>query len=299
MIEPYHSPLRYPGGKGKVLNFVRLLFHENRLVGRDYIEPYAGGGAVALGLLFHDYVSNIWINDIDPAIYSFWKSIIERTDDFVELIKITEITVDEWHRQRTILGNSESDELKLGFACFYLNRTNRSGIVSGGLIGGRNQDGPYKMDARFDKEKLIKRIERISSLKDRIKVTGLDTKNLLKDYHSWSDRPFFYLDPPYVGKGADLYRNFYKESDHREIGQLVMNLNDPWVISYDNVSLVREIYKNYPELTYDLSYSAMDRKKGGEIMFFSKALAIPSVSSPACLPHKAVWRHEQPKLITT
>lgn len=296
-MDPYYSPLRYPGGKGKVLNYVRLLFHHNRLVGRDYIEPYAGGAAVALGLLFHDYVGKIWINDIDAAIYAFWYSILNHSDEFVENIRSVELTIDEWYRQRTILLDSKSDVRELGFACFFLNRTNRSGILRGGVIGGKDQSGPYKLDARFDREKLISRILKIASRRNRIRLTCLDTAQLLTQVDGWSNRsPFIYLDPPYVDKGAELYLNHYKESDHREIANLISNLQVPWLVSYDDIPLVREVYSQHRALYYSLQYSAQERKKGGEAMFFSPDLSIPKINSPAGLTAREVWKHEQLRL---
>lgn len=298
MTAPYDSPLRYPGGKGKVLNFVRLLFHENRLVGQDYVEPYAGGAAVALGLLFHEYVGKIWINDLDRAIYAFWDSVLNRTEEFVDLVRTAPLDMDEWRRQRAVLINPGSEGLALGFACFYLNRTNRSGIVRGGVIGGKEQKGTYKLDARFDRERLAARVLKIASRRHRIRLTNFDTKDLLEQVDGWSSRPpFLYLDPPYVDKGAELYQNAYREEDHRHIAALMANRSGPWLVSYDDVPLVREVYSPYDSLYYKLSYSAQDRKKGGEAMFFSPGLKIPVVDSPACLSPREVWRHEQARLL--
>jgi len=297
MTDPFDSPLRYPGGKGKVLNFVRMLFHENGLVGRDYVEPYAGGAAVALGLLFHEYVGKIWINDLDPAIYHFWNAVLHDSDEFISRIGSVPLEFSEWEKQRAILVDRKSTGIDLGFACFYLNRTNRSGIVKGGIIGGKCQDGPYKLDARFDREKLAARVRKIADRRDRIKLTGLDTAVLLTKIEGWSSTtPFVYLDPPYVVKGADLYRNSYTVDDHRAIATLMSNRPGPWLVSYDDVPLVSEIYGEFRSLFYSLSYSAQDRKKGGEAMFFSSDLTIPAVSSPARISHREIWRHEQTRL---
>ncbi|HEY3782159.1 MAG TPA: DNA adenine methylase [Fimbriimonadaceae bacterium] len=290
----FDSPLRYPGGKGKILNFIRLVFQENSLVGRDYIEPYAGGAAVALGLLFQEYVGKIWINDYDPAVYSFWKSVIEDTDQFVALVKSAPLTMREWNRQKEILNDPASARLDLGFALFYLNRTNRSGIVRGGVIGGKQQQGPYKLDARFNRDRLTERIQRIASYRQRIRVSCIDTADLLVNIAGWSEcSPLIYLDPPYVAKGAELYRNSYYEADHRKIAQIMALHSSPWVVSYDDTELVRELYGKYSSIYYSLNYSAQDRKRGSEAMFFSPNIAPPVVSSPAQVSARDVWRYDR------
>ena len=70
----------------------------------------------------------------------------------------------EWEKQKRIYENTRSEFL-LGFATFFLNRTNYSGVITGGPIGGFEQKGQWKIDARFNKKSLIDRIERISYFK--------------------------------------------------------------------------------------------------------------------------------------
>ena len=202
----HYSPLRYPGGKSSLSCFLATLIKNNKIENCTYVEPYAGGAGAALTLLFLEKVDSIIINDLDKAIYSFWKAILNHTDKFVEKIQNVEISIEEWRRQKEIYRNKRSTQLDLGFAAFYLNRTNRSGIIEGGPIGGVNQTGKWLIDARFNKADLIERIKNIASYKSRIKVSNKDGIELLKLLHT-NKNYFIYLDPPYYVKGSCLYLN--------------------------------------------------------------------------------------------
>ena len=155
----FYSPLRYPGGKNKLARFIASLCVSNNISGH-YVEPYTGGASVALKLLLDGYVNEITINDLDRSIYAFWHSILTNTNKFCRKIRNTEVTLNNWKRFRKIFLNKEKASLfDLGFATFFLNRTNRSGIINGGVIGGVKQKGEYKIDCRFNKDNLIDRIK--------------------------------------------------------------------------------------------------------------------------------------------
>lgn len=265
----YHTPLRYPGGKGKFAPFVKDLMEVNDLSG-DYLEPYAGGAGVALDLLFNGYCKNIHINDYDVAVFNFWKSITENTEVFLKLIQDTEVTIDEWHKQKHILATPDNhSQIQHGFATFFLNRTNRSGILKGGVIGGKNQDGNYKLDARYHKENLSKRIEKIGEFKDRINIYNFDALELLNRADSLlPPDSLIYLDPPYYVKGQGLYRNFYIHDDHVQIRQTLDKVNTKWIVSYDNCQEIKDIYSGYRQIDYSLNYSAYYKVKGSEVMIY-------------------------------
>lgn len=273
----YPSPLRYPGGKGKLANYIKLVLIDNDLIGVDYVEPYAGGASVALSLLFEDFASHIFINDINPGIHAFWKAVLHNTDALCERIDKTPVTVDEWLHQKTIQKISDPDSFDLAFSTFFLNRTNRSGIVSGGVIGGLDQTGPWKMDARYNKPELIRRIRKIGRYRNRITLACLDASQLLQHWvaRNVSRSAFFYLDPPYYVKGEGLYDNFYSHDDHVAITGLVTQLPHPWLVSYDAVPQITHLYTGAPSIRYSLGYSAAGSSQGSEIMFFSADLAIP------------------------
>jgi len=271
------SPLRYPGGKSKILDYIIKIVEKNNLINSEYVEPYAGGAGVALGLLIGGYVSKIHINDIDIGIHAFWNEIINNTDNFIKKIKDTPICIEEWEKQRNIYLDLDSfSDLEKGFATFFLNRCNRSGIVKGGCIGGKNQSGEYKLNARFNKENLIQRIETIASFRDKINVYNQDTLNLLKEKKTNFKNAIIYLDPPYYEKGYCLYKNHYKHVDHVNIAKAVRKLNGHWIVSYDNVPEIIDIYSDIPRREFNISYSAGKTKKGKEIMFFSNNINIPT-----------------------
>lgn len=275
----YYSPLRYPGGKGKVLTFMKELIKVNNLCGIEYVEPYAGGSAVALGLLIDGCVSKIHINDSDKAIFAFWESILSNTEVFIKKINDTPINVEEWKNQRHIYNNTDDFSiLDIGFSAFFLNRCNRSGIIKGGIIGGYSQDNKWKIDARFNKEKLIQRIEKIASFKSQINLYNEDTYDLLNTNKSNFKNSILYLDPPYYEKGYQLYKNHYKPADHKKIADLVKSLGSFWVVSYDNVPQIMDLFDTVKNRDFNISYSAGKNRTGKEIMFFSDNLSIPDIA---------------------
>jgi len=257
---------------------------QNDLVGCEYVEPYAGGASVALSLLFEEYADHIHINDLNRSVYTFWKVVLDRTDEMCRLISNAKVDTTEWQKQRQVQDALDPDELELAYSTFYLNRTSRSGIIGGGMIGGKNQDGPWKLDARFNRNDLISRIEKIGRFRNRITLTGLDTADYLRTKLDEVDHPFVYLDPPYYVKGEGLYENFYLHANHEEIASLVSDLPVPWIVSYDAVPEIDAMYADLPSITYGLRYSAADRHLGLERMYFSPDLELPDVSSPANIP---------------
>lgn len=273
----FSTPLRYPGGKGKFSHFVKQVFEANDLLDGHYVEPYAGGAGVALELLFHEYASYIHINDYDPAVFSFWKAAVDYTDDLCKLIHDTPVTMSNWHRQRSVLADLENHSLlEIALATFFLNRTNRSGILKAGVIGGKEQSGKWKLDVRYNKEDLTRRIDLIGRFKNRINVYNLDAVDLVNNVvPSLPDRTLVYLDPPYYVKGSGLYRNFYEHDDHVKIEEALRNLNKPWIVSYDNVNEIKNIYDKYRKDEYFLSYTAQEKKKGSEVMIYGPSIVIP------------------------
>ncbi len=282
----YVSPLRYPGGKARLADFIKLLLTKNRLHDAHYVEPYAGGASVALSLLFSEHIAHAHINDIDPGIYAFWHSVLFRTDALCQRIRRTPVNISEWRRQRAIHDRGvKAGMLNLGFATLFLNRTNRSGIIhSGGPIGGIKQRGEWKLDARFGREGLIERIETIASYRDRITLHNRDAADLLVELAPrLRRRYFFYLDPPYYVKGhRRLYLNGYEHNDHVKIAAL-MATHRKWLVSYDDVPSIRKIYKGYKSIRYKLSYSAGERSTGAEVAFASPDLQLPRVPNPVGL----------------
>lgn len=265
------TPLRYPGGKSRLAPFFSFLLRENRISDCIYAEPFAGGAGAAINLLRREYIRFLYLNDIDPGIHAFWHSVLHHADSLSQLVAEVPLTLAEWHRQRQIVSNPGSVSLlELGFAVLFMNRTNRSGIIKGGVIGGQDQTGKWTLDARFNRKGLIEKITRISSYRHRIRLFCMDARLFVSSViAACTERTFIYLDPPYYRKGQALYENHYGHDDHVALAQTLRSLNNqPWVVSYDNVPQIRDLYASRPHLTYGINYSAADRYEGQEIMFF-------------------------------
>lgn len=244
-----------------------------------YIEPFAGGAGVALNLLFNNIVTRIHINDLDSSIYSFWYAILNHTEDFIDLIRNTPISIKEWHNQRLIQINKNNySVLEVGFSTFYLNRTNVSGIIKGGPIGGKKQHGRYKLDCRFNKDKLIKKIRKIAEYSDRITITNFDASILIDNHIREMDpeKTFIFFDPPYYNQGQNLYSNFYNHEDHVHLSNLITSLNNfYWITTYDYSSEIEAIYQYETKKIYNLNYSANKVRKAQELLFLSERITLP------------------------
>lgn len=273
-----YSPLRYPGGKNKTYNYLKYLVKSNGI--KTYIEPYCGGAAVALKLLINEDVENIIINDYDPSIYAMWYTILNDTEELISKIEGTKFSIEEWEHQKSIQKNKNEQSIsELGYSTLYLNRTNRSGILTAGPIGGLNQTGKYKIDCRFNKETIIKKIELIASKKDKIKLYNKDAIELIKKDISNLSNSLTFFDPPYFTKGKDLYTNFYQKSDHIELSNVIkqyMN-NKKWILTYDVHDEIKDLYRDFEYVIYQLNYSVGKSKKGKEFMFFSKNLSTEEI----------------------
>jgi DNA adenine methylase len=274
-----YTPLRYPGGKARFAPLIAEVIMTNGLAGGHYLEPYAGGAGVALSMLIDDVVEHIHINDADPAIAGFWRVATQQTAELVAMVATEPVTMDAWHHWRSVmLGHETGTELERGFATLFMNRTNRSGILKGGVIGGKAQAGSYKIDARFMRDELCLRLERIGQHVDGIHVYEEDANQLLRRCHQFLPaKSLIYLDPPYYVKGAGLYRNFYRHDDHVTIAKLLggQRFRRPWVVSYDNADEIRKMYAYTTPYAYGLHYTAQRRYTGSEVMFFSRRLDTP------------------------
>ncbi len=276
----HYSPLRYPGGKNKLSAFIAKLCVDNKINGH-YVEPYSGGASVALFLLIEGFVERITINDKDRSIYAFWYSVLNKTKQLCNLIEETEITIVEWKKQKEVQKNKEkADLLELGFSTLFLNRTNRSGIIKAGVMGGIQQNGNYLMDCRFNKSEIINRIRRIASRKKQIRLYKKDAIKLIdKIQEETKDKNVvFYFDPPYYLKANTLYMNHYEQRNHKMVSDKIKSIkNINWIVSYDNVPEIQELYSNCSRKEYSFKHTAYRSRVGNEILFFSKKLIQPNI----------------------
>lgn len=270
------SPLRYPGGKGSLYLTLKGLVRANELTQGTYVEPYAGGAGAALALLVTGQVQRIVINDLDPAVFAFWSAVVSESGRFSECVSKVDLTVNEWSRQKEIYMSGSADSFELGFATFYLNRTNRSGVLNGGPIGGMDQTGNYKIDARFNKNALVERIRVIGLHSRKISVTNADGIETIRKYARKSNA-LIYADPPYFDKAGSLYLNSFAEGDHTRLADDLNGYSDArWILTYDNVPQVQELYADRRSSLFSLNYSAHRVIKAQEIMVFSDGLTVPS-----------------------
>ena len=273
------SPLRYPGGKASLLDLTTDLLRINGIERGHYAEPYAGGCGLALSLLYGGHVADIHINDIDPSVWAFWHCVLNDTKRLADLISKTPVSVETWLAQRDINRRQDiSNTLRLGFSTFFLNRTNRSGIIKGaGVIGGLDQAGTYKIDCRYNKEDLLHRIARIKKYQDRIHLTNLDALMFLsKCRRSLPKETLLFIDPPYFNKGSDLYTSFYKPHDHADLADRVIDIDRPWVVTYDDTPEIRALYKSRRQYNFYINYSLRDKRLGTELLIASKGIKIPA-----------------------
>lgn len=278
------SPLRYPGGKTQLYAFIKQTISYNNLPNSiTYCEPCAGGAGIAISLLLKGDVKQIIINDYDIAIYSVWHAILHETKRLISKIRRTSITIDEWHKQREIyakLSHFKKYSFKLAFATFFLNRTTRSGIITGGPIGGHKQESKYTIDCRFNKEVLIAKIKTISEHKDYIQLYNLDIIDFINQVilTNTPDKLFIYLDPPYYIQGQSLYKVFFNEEHHELLARTLRKLDHyNWIATYDNSLAIKELYiDDRPIKEYSLRYSANKVREEKEILFCSKAITVKS-----------------------
>lgn len=282
-----YSPLRYPGGKNCIFKFMSNLFYENDLIGIEYAEPYAGGAGLALHLLIDGYVSKIHLNDLDEWVYAFWYTILNNKDEFCTWLNNVQIDIDVWRTYKTMLSNPFNlTKFEKAQVFFFLNRTNVSGVIKGGVIGGLLQEGNYKIDARFNKTDLINRIEHIYQRRHNIEIYNLDGIEFLRQMNRKHRDMFIYIDPPYVIKGSNLYLNFYTQSDHAALAQTVKKLRKRWLISYDNCDLINSLYYAYDRISYRLAQNTSNRI-GEEMLIFPNHIiynhSMNCLSSPQLL----------------
>ena len=268
------SPLRYPGGKASLAGFFADVIGALGLTDPTYVEPYAGGAGAGVALLIEGHVSRLVVNDFDPAVHSFWVAATEHNEALCALVADTPLTVEEWRRQKAVYrAADDTDPLALGFAFFYLNRTNRSGILNAGPIGGVNQNGNYKIDARFNRTELVRRLEAIGERADRISVSNKDGRSVVQG-HAGDPNAFLYVDPPYLAAGGSLYLNAFTHRDHADLAGTVRAYpHGNWVVTYDDAPYIRRLYEGESVQSYALYYSAHRAVRSTELAVLSPSVA--------------------------
>ncbi|EIT89086.1 DNA adenine methylase [Parascardovia denticolens IPLA 20019] len=288
------TPLRYPGGKGKVTRFVDHILTQNQISG-TYVEPFAGGAGIAINLLLHDKVDRIILNDLDDGVYSFWSTIVHSPDTLIK--KIQEVPFDYssgldtigprkaywfWYNTRLrYRSNHYAKKEDKAFDFLMLNRMNVSGIILGGPIGGESQNGEYNISSRFNKTTLIRKIERLSSVRNRIIATQYEASFFLSRLSNYCDNNncLVFADPPYFVQGKNLYKTFATDSIHQMMAaRLLTDHPWKWILTYDEAPEINRLYSagKINRFEYEITYSANKRGNYKEFMFADPRLTMES-----------------------
>jgi len=273
------SPLRYPGGKQCLAPFVGALIEGNGLHGCSYAEPYAGGAGLALRLLLDGVVEGVLLNDKCSLVSTFWQVLFGQTEDLLRRVADTPVSMEVWRQTREVTQHyREFEPVDVAFALFFQNRTNFSGVIDGGVIGGKAQGGKYKLDARYPKGRLLALMGKVAALRDQVKVFNMDALNFMRSHVlSLGNKCFTYCDPPYFVKGQGLYLNAYQPQDHQQVASFLLGCPPEvrWMVSYDNVPEIVGMYKAARLFSFDLPYSAHVKRQGKELLALGPGVVLP------------------------
>ena len=265
------NPLRYPGAKSKLYDYIcKLLIAEQR-TGCTFYEPFAGSAAISLLLLENQVISKAVLNELDPLLYNFWFSVFNHTEELITLIRNTDITLENWHEFSLYRNNDylqDKTSVQIGFAGLFLNRTNFSGILKANPLGGLNQQSQYPINCRFNKDKIINSIQQLSLYGNKITLYNLDAIDFMKQAlrYKRNRKTFVYIDPPYYKEGANLYRCYYTHEQHMLLSKFILSKTYPWLISYDNAEEIRKMYKQLSTLTIHMDYSVHTSRNAEELL---------------------------------
>ena len=279
------SPLRYPGGKAAIAELLANIRKLNGLGGMPIAEPFAGGAGASLKLLYLEETQSIYINDADPAIHDFWQCLVRQVEPFLETLRHSRASMAEWRRQKAIYASGrKASRLRHGFAAFYLNRCNHSGIImNGGPIGGVRQTGKWKIGARYNKESLTERCSKVAEYRDRIEVSCEDGLNFIQTLDP-SDS-FFFIDPPYYVKGPELYLNGLDAAYHARLAECLHEMQEEaWVLTYDDCPEIRAMYRGWARIRpFSIRYSASQRRPGKEVLITPPWMILPRAQTSAAV----------------
>jgi DNA adenine methylase len=273
------SPLRYPGGKARVAPYIDRLMRLQHPRPQIYAEPFAGGAGAALRLLVEESVRSIIINDLSPGIAAFWRCVFRDTEGLASKIENAKVDLEEWHRSRKIFESPQGvSDLDLGFATFFLNRTNRSGILTARPIGGLEQTGQWKIDARFNRQGLAERVRFLGEYRGRVQVTQLDGRDFIRSLESKNLSIFAYVDPPYITQGDDLYLDSLSYEDHLELSKLLRDTPIPWMLTYDaSARITNDLYAGMRTAEFSIAHTAQKQHIGTEYVVFSNSLHVENI----------------------
>lgn len=291
------SPLRYPGSKSGLVDYFAAVVKSNLLIGSDFYEVYAGGGSISLGLLEKELVSHATLVELDPLVYAFWRSVKENHEGLCRKLQAIEVSMKTWKAYQKYLvpdALNRFDLLDLGLAGLFFNRTNFSGIIGAGPIGGMNQNSDYKLDCRFNKARLAEQIRAIAAFKNRFSVVNADAISFLtrREQSLSGEHCLVYLDPPYYQQGRKLYRYNYAHEQHKRLADFITQKTYPWIVSYDPHPKIKEFFAGQKIKTVSLDYAVKQSRKAKELLISNMdlctAVYVPNEQSEPA-PLSSAW----------
>ncbi len=279
------SPLRYPGGKARFTNFIWDAVVASNEQAKVFVEPFCGGAGASIALLESNKVQRIALNDLDPLVSSFWKIVFGKSRKskhdinwLINSIEATELSIEEWRRQKLLKPTTLREA---AWKCLYLNRTSFNGVLyKAGPIGGWTQKN-RKIDVRFNRERLMKRIQELYELREQVERVDSVNWRLFCSHYRRSKSAYLYLDPPYYNKADQLYGCLFDKKTHKTLRDYLTTLKTPWMLSYDDAPEIRLLYKNLKGVrgrVIDQTYSAHpvggNSFIGRELFFSNRKLPI-------------------------
>lgn len=234
------SPLRYPGGKSKVLDLLSLYLHEDK---KTFVDVYCGGGSVGLSLLLSGMVERLVMNDLDKGVYALFHIILTTPKELIA--KIRSVTPDRelfFRYQQMIKNNYEGySELECAFGFLLVNRLAFSGIW--------NANPTSNLLQRWTPETLEKRIWNIWEKREQITLLNEDALKVIEEYY-WDETCTLFIDPPYyVAWGKKLYHHCYQEEEHQKLADLLNTLvcgmpaHADILVTYDDHPFIAKLYQ--------------------------------------------------------
>lgn len=230
----------------------------------------------------------------DPLVYAFWHSVFNATEALCEAIETCPVTLETWHiLQATKAVNDPTKStytlLQLGLSGLFFNRTNFSGIIGAGPIGGQAQTSAYKIHCRFNKTALIRQIKAAALLAPRVSVFFGDALIFLRKNAAKisADFSFVYIDPPYYTQGRKLYRHHYTDADHAMLAAYITSQGYPWLVSYDDHPRIRELYASKQMQPIYLDYKVKSSRTAQELVISNLVIPPPVYVGAPELVHSA------------
>lgn len=246
--------LRYPGSKAKLVPHIMRAFPDQLLSPLfqhqelEYIEPFVGGGAVALRVL--DALRGarertlVRLYDKDPHLVCLWNAIIKSPDELAQMVRDHDApTTDDFYRCKEEDGTT-IDPIRAGFQKILLHQLGFGGLgwMAGGPLGGRDQSSEYNVACRWNPSRIAHDIKRIHSLLAGFKSVSVRTQDFTKSIAIAGERSFVYADPPYYTAGPQLYKHAFDDADHVRLADALRVSGAEWVLSYDDHPFIRDLY---------------------------------------------------------